>query len=351
MIQRNYREHLIPVGAEIKSALKQLDKLAADAILFVVDEEDKLIGSLTDGDVRRGLLRDLTLTSKVEEFIQPNPKYVFKNRTDINEIIQLRASNYRIIPVLNEKRVVINVINFRFFKSFLPVDAVIMAGGRGERLKPLTDTTPKPLLKIGDKPIIEHNIDRLSSFGIHNFWISIRYLGEQIQDHFKDGVAKHITTRYVKEDQPLGTIGAARLIDNFEHNYILITNSDILSNIDYEDFFLNFLQSGADLSVATIPYDVNIPYAVMETENGHVISLKEKPTYTYYSNGGIYLVKAELLNHIPEHTYYNATDFMELLITMNYKVHSYPLRGYWLDIGKHEDFSKAQTDINTIRFS
>jgi dTDP-glucose pyrophosphorylase/mRNA-degrading endonuclease RelE of RelBE toxin-antitoxin system len=350
MIQRNYKEHLIPLGVEIKTALKQLDKLAADAILFVVDDEQKLIGSLTDGDVRRGLLRDLTLTSKVEEFIQPNPKYVFKNHTDINEIIQLRTSNFRIIPVLNEQRVVINVINFRFFKSFLPIDVVIMAGGRGERLKPLTDTTPKPLLKIGDKPIIEHNIDRLSSYGIHNFWISVRYLGEQIQAYFKDGASKNITTHYIKEEQALGTIGAARQIDNFEHNYVLITNSDILSNIDYEDFFLNFLQSGADLSVATIPYDVNIPYAVMETENGHVVSLKEKPTYTYYSNGGIYLVKKDLLQHIPFNAHFNATDFMELLITKQYKVHSYPLRGYWLDIGKHEDFIKAQTDINTIRF-
>lgn len=350
MIQRNYREHLIPIGAEIKAALKQLDKLAADAILFVVDGEDKLVGSLTDGDVRRGLLRDLTLTSKVEEFIQPYPKYVFKNHTDINEIIKLRTSNYRIIPVLNEQRIVINVINFRFFKSFLPIDVVIMAGGRGERLKPLTDTTPKPLLKIGDKPIIEHNIDRLSSYGIHNFWISIRYLGEQIQEHLKDGATKNISARYIKEEQALGTIGAARQIDNFEHNYVLITNSDILSNIDYEDFFLHFLQSGADLSVATIPYDVNIPYAVMETENGYVVSLKEKPTYTYYSNGGIYLVKKDLLQYIPRNAQFNATDFMELLITKQYKVHSYPLRSYWLDIGKHEDFIKAQSDINTIRF-
>jgi dTDP-glucose pyrophosphorylase len=350
MIQRNYKEHLIPVGVEIKTALQQLDKLAADAILFVVDEENKLIGSLTDGDVRRGLLRNLSLTSKVEEFIQPNPKYVFKNHDDINEIIELRRGNFRIIPVLNELRVVINVINFRFFKSFLPIDALIMAGGRGERLKPLTDTTPKPLLKIGDKPIIEHNIDRLSSFGIYNFWLSIRYLGEQIQNQFKDGSTKNISTKYVLEDKPLGTIGAAGLIDSFEHNYILITNSDILSNIDYEDFFLNFLQSGADLSVVTIPYDVSIPYAVMETNNGHVVSLKEKPTYTYYSNGGIYLVKKKLLNLIPKGEHFNATDFMEKLICLNYKVNSYPLRGYWLDIGKHDDFIKAQNDIKTIRF-
>lgn len=350
MIQRNFKEHLIPLGVEIKTALKQLDKLAADAILFVVDEEYKLIGSLTDGDVRRGLLRDLTLASKVEEFIQPNPKYVFKNHTDINEIIQLRTSNFRIIPVLDEQRVVVNVINFRFFKSFLPIDALIMAGGRGERLKPLTDTTPKPLLKIGSKPIIEHNVDRLSSFGIHNFWLSIRYLGEQIQDHFKDGSEKNIKTKYVQEEQALGTIGAASLITDFEHQYVLITNSDILSNIDYEDYFLNFIQSGADLSVVTIPYDVSIPYAVMETNNGHVISLKEKPTYTYYSNGGIYLVKKDLLKLIPTGKHFNATDFMEKLISMNYKVHSYPLRGYWLDIGKPEDYAKAQQDINSIKF-
>lgn len=349
MIQRHYKEHLIPSGSNIKEALKQLDKLAADAILFVVSEELRLIGSLTDGDVRRGLLRGLELTNVVDDFIQPNPRYVRRHHDDIHAIINFRNGNFKIIPVLDDDNRIVNIINFRFLKSYLPVDAIIMAGGRGERLKPLTDQTPKPLLQVGDKPIIEHNIDRLSSFGIHNFHISVRYLGEQIEQYFGNGEQKNIHIEYVWEDAPLGTIGAARKITGLEHPYVLLTNSDILSTIDYEDFFLSFLEADADLSVVTIPYDVNIPYAVLETTNGHVMSFKEKPTYTYYSNGGIYLLKKEHLNLIPEGRAFNATDLMETLIKSGKTVHSYPLRGYWLDIGKHEDFNKAQQDIHSIK--
>jgi len=346
----NYKNHLILSNTTIKEALIKLDKLAKDAILFVVDEKDVLIGSLTDGDIRRGLIKGVTIAEEVTVVIQKKPRFVKKGESNIKKIIEYREGNYRIIPVLNNKNKVVNVINFRFLKSYLPIDAVIMAGGRGERLKPLTDNTPKPLLKIGDKPIIEHNIDRLIGYGIDDFWISVRYLGEQLEAYFKDGSQKNISTQYVWETEPLGTIGAASKINNFLHDYILVTNSDILTNLDYEDFFLTFLESEADMSVVTIPYDVKIPYAVLETTNSHVLSFKEKPTYTYYSNGGIYLMKKEVKDLIPNNEHFNATDLMELLINKGLKVHSYPLRGYWLDIGKPEDFKKAQEDIKHINF-
>lgn len=328
----------------------KLNELAKDAILFVVDSENRLIGSLTDGDIRRGLIKGIDIGHMVEVVIQPNPRFVRKGEPNIEKIIEYREGNYRIIPVLDKDNKIVNVINFRFFKSYLPIDAVIMAGGRGERLRPLTDSTPKPLLKIGDKPIIEHNIDRLISFGVDDFWISLRYLGEQLQEYFKDGTHKNIKTEYIWENKPLGTIGAISKVSNFEHDYILVTNSDILTNLDYEDFFLSFLESGADLSVVSIPYDVKIPYAVLETSNNHVLSFKEKPTFTYYSNGGIYLMKKEVLDLIPNNKFFNATDLMERLIENKLKVHSYPLRGYWLDIGKHEDFEQAQEDVKHIKF-
>jgi NDP-sugar pyrophosphorylase family protein len=191
---------------------------------------------------------------------------------------------------MNRKKVV-NVINFRLIKSYLPVDAIVMAGGRGERLKPLTDTTPKPMLKVGNHPILEHNLNRLISYGIDDFWITIKYLGNQIKEYFGNGDSKGVKINYVEEELPLGTIGAAKQAKGLEHETILLTNSDILTDINYEDFYLNFIQSGADFSVATIPYNVNVPYAVLETSNNHVVSFKEKPTYTYYSNGGIYLMK------------------------------------------------------------
>ncbi len=346
----NFKRHLISVQSTVKQALEKLDQLAADAILFVVDEEEKLIGSLTDGDVRRGLLKDLGVANRVEEFIQPNPKFIKIGEYDMEKIIAYRDANYRIIPVLDKDNVVVNVINFRFFRSYLPVDAVIMAGGRGQRLQPLTDTTPKPMLKVGDKPIIEYNIDRLALYGIDDFWISVKYLGEQIEEYFGQGEHKNVNIQYIRENEPLGTIGAISNIESFTNDYVIVLNSDLLTNLDYEDFFLDFLESGADFSVVSIPYDVSIPYAVLETSNRQVTSFIEKPTYTYYSNGGIYLMKKSMLESIPKNTFFNATDLMETLIGQGKQVNTYPLRGYWLDIGKHEDFKKAQEDIKHIKF-
>jgi dTDP-glucose pyrophosphorylase len=347
---RNFREHLILSGSSVKQALGLLNQLSQDAILFVVDDNDKLIGSLTDGDVRRGLLNDFNVESKIDEIIQPDPRYIRKGNYDIQKIIEYREEDYRVIPVLDENNVVVNVINFKYIKSYLPIDAVIMAGGKGQRLQPLTNLTPKPLLKVGDKPIMEHNLNRLAMFGIDDFWVSVKYLGKQIKDHFGDGKHKNINIQYVWENEPLGTIGAVSQISNFKHDYVLVTNSDLLTNIDYEYFFLEFVKQGADLAVLTIPYQVSIPYAVLETEKGEVKSLKEKPTYTYYSNGGIYLMKKEMLGYIPQNTFFNATDLMEELITKNKKIISFPFSGYWLDVGKHEDFEKAQNDINNIKF-
>ena len=347
---RSYKEHLILSGSTVKQALGVLNELSQDAILFVVDEKNKLIGSLTDGDVRRGLLNNFNLDTLIDEIIQPNPRFIRKGQYDIQKIIEYRDEDYRLIPVLDENDIVINVINFRYIKSYLPIDAVIMAGGRGQRLQPLTDATPKPLLKVGDKPIMEHNLNRLAMFGIDDFWVSVKYLGEQIEAYFGAGKQKNINIEYVWENKPLGTIGAVAQISNFKHDYVLVTNSDLLTNIDYEQFFLEFIKQGADLAVLTIPYQVAIPYAVLETEKGEVKSFKEKPTYTYYSNGGIYLMKREMLGYIPQNTFFNATDLMEELITKNKKIISFPFSRYWLDVGKHEDFEKAQNDINNIKF-
>jgi dTDP-glucose pyrophosphorylase len=347
---RDFKDHLILSGSHLKTALEQLDILASDAILFVVNKENQLLGSLTDGDIRRGLLKGIGLDTPIDDVIQPNPKFINKGEQDIEQIIQYREGNFRILPVLDKLHKVVNVINFRLMRSYLPIDALIMAGGRGQRLKPLTDTTPKPLLKVGDKPIMEHNVDRLSLYGIDDFWFSIKYLGEQIEDYFGDGSQKNINIQYVWEEEPLGTIGAISKIENFLHDYVLVSNSDLLTNLDYEQFFLDFIHQEADLAVVTIPYQVAIPYAVLETEQNKVISFKEKPTYTYYSNGGIYLMKKSMLQFVPKNTFFNATDLMEKIIAEGHKVVSYPLSGYWLDVGKHEDFEKAQKDMKQIKF-
>ncbi len=316
----------------------------------MVDNNNKLLGSLTDGDLRRGFIKGLAFEDHLSKFIQPNTKYIQHGKYNLREIIALRERFFNVFPVVNEQMQIINVVNFRHQKSYLPVDALIMGGGRGERLKPLTDTTPKPLLKVGGKPIIEYNIDRLNTYGIDDIWISVRYLGQQLVDYFKDGSEKALRINYVWEEGALGTAGALALVDNFIHDHILMMNSDLLTNIDFEDLYLFFLEQQADFVVACIPYQVNVPYAVMETQDKVVTGFKEKPTYTHYSNAGIYLMKRDLIDFIPKNQTFNATDLMNMLLLLGKKVVSYPLVGYWLDIGRHEDYEKAQLDIKQIKF-
>lgn len=346
----HFRDHLMFLDDTIGQALIRLDLLAKDAIIFIIDKEEKLIGSLTDGDVRRGLIKGKSTDDLVGTIIQESPKFITKGSNDINKLIEYREQNYRILPVIDNEFKVVSIINFRKFRSFLPIDAVIMAGGRGQRLQPLTDITPKPLLKVGNRPILEHNLDRLASYGISNIWITVRYLGKQIADYFGDGENKNIRIEYVWEDAPLGTIGSVSKINNFNSDYILVTNSDLLCNVDYEEFFLEFLRQEADLAVLTIPNNVSLPYAVLEINEEQVTSLKEKPTYTYFTNGGVYLMKRKVLELIPDNSFFNATDLIEELVNRKFKVFSFAFSGYWLDIGQHEDYKKAQKDILRFKF-
>lgn len=346
----NWKKHVIADDSSIKEALAQLDKLAEDALLFVVNKEGELIGSITDGDVRRGLIKGVSLDAAVLEVAQKNPKFIRKNETDIQKLIDFRNKKLKVIPILNDQNnQIVDVINFRLKKSLLPIDTVIMAGGKGMRLRPLTDTVPKPLLVVGEKPIIEHTIDRLAYYGIENIWISVNYLSEQLEDFVRDK-PKDLEIEFVKESFPMGTIGSVTLIDNFKNDNVLICNSDLLTNLDYEVFFLDFLDFEADLSVVSIPYNVEVPYAVLEVENGILADFKEKPTYTYFSNGGIYLMKREILDFIPKNADFSATDLMNKLIEKGLKVRAYPHHGYWLDIGKHDDFQRAQQDVKLFNF-
>lgn len=347
----HYENRLIHKSSTILDALAVLNGIAQEPIAFIVGDNKELLGSLTDGDIRRGILKGLELKDCVYELVQPNPVFISKGNYNIKDIIEYKSKNIMVLPIVDNNNRIINIISLRQLRSYLPIDAVIMAGGRGERLRPLTDTVPKPMLKIGDKPILEHNIKRLQEYGVDDFWITINYKGEIIRDYFGNGEEMNINIEYIKEDQPLGTIGSVSKISGFKHENVLIMNSDILTNLDYEHFFLDFISENADLSIVSIPYKVLVPYAVLESNERSITGFSEKPTYTYYSNGGIYLVKKKLLeDYIPQGTFFNATDFMEKLVDAGCKVISYHLSGYWLDIGKHDDYSKAQEDIKNIRF-
>lgn len=347
----SFREHLILKNHTVRDAFIRLDKLASDAILFVVDEKDTLHGSLTDGDLRRGFIRGLGFENSITDFIQPNPKFIYDKEFNQEKLKEFKDNLIKIIPIINQDKKIVDVLNFRFRTTLLPLDAVLMAGGEGKRLRPLTENTPKPLLKVGNKPIIEHNIDRLVNVGIENIYLSINYLGNQLEAYFGDGSSKNIKIDYLKEQKPLGTIGSVLLVKEFKYDDILVMNSDLLTNIDFADFYKTFKDSEADMAVAATSYHVDIPYAVLETdENQKVKTLKEKPRYTYFSNAGIYIIKKKILEMIPKNEFYDITDLMEKVIEMDHKLITYPINGYWLDIGKHEDFNKAQEDIKHIKF-
>ena len=345
-----FKKHIISGKENVRAALAKLDQLAADAILFVADEDNKLIGSLTDGDLRRGFIRGLGFEDSILNFIQPDPSFIVEDEYSLEILEEYKRRNFKIIPILNQFHQIVNVLNFRIQSTIIPAEALIMAGGEGKRLMPLTERMPKPLLKIGGKPIIEYNIDRLIDVGVRKIFMSINYLGEQLEDYFKDGSDKGIHIVYVRENKPLGTIGAIHLCNDFVYDDIIVMNGDLLTNIDFADFFKTYKNSGADMAVAATSYHVDVPYAVLETdEHQKVKSLKEKPRYTYYSNAGIYIINKKLLSMIPEGQFFNMTNLMDKVIEMDHKLVTFPINGYWLDIGKHEDFKKAQEDIKHLK--
>ena len=348
MQQDTVSQHIISQSDNIRNALILLDKLSTDAILFVVDDNNHLSGSLTDGDIRRGFIKGLGFNDSLTSYMQQKPVYLMENKYSLEDLESLRK--FKIIPILNVNNEIVDIINFRLKRTILPIDVVIMAGGKGQRLMPLTANTPKPLLKIGDKPIIEYNIDQLIKVGVKGITLSVNYLSDQIIHYFGNGEDKGITIDYIIEDKPLGTIGSILLKQSFQHEDVLVMNSDLLTNIDFADFYKTFKETDADIAVAAVSYKVKVPYGVLETNNENiVVSLKEKPSYTYFSNAGIYLIKKEILSMIPRNSFFNITDLMERVIDMKYKLVTYPLNCYWLDIGKHEDFKKAQEDIKHIK--
>ena len=339
----------ININSTVIDVLRKIDSLPSIQTVFVVDDNNKVVGTITDGDIRRGLINGLTTRSPLDSFIFRDFNYLETGKNNFDKIKVLRDKKLKAVPLLTKEGRLIKVINFTKVKSILPVDAVIMAGGIGARLKPLTNNTPKPLLKIGGKEIISYNFDRLLQYGINQQYVAVNYLADQIIDYCEN-YDEDINFTIIKETNFLGTAGALSLIDDFLNDTILLMNSDILTNIDYEDFYKSFIEKDADILVASVPYQVNLPYAIFDEKDNIVNSFKEKPSYTYYANAGIYLIKKDLIDIIPENQVYNATDLMEDTIKSGKKVIHYPIRQYWLDIGKHDDFEKAQKDIAHINW-
>lgn len=335
---------LISENSTILDVLKKIDKMSSfgTRILFVKDYKGVIKGSISDGDCRRGLIKGKSLNSLAKEIMNVNFTFVRKQEYNVEIINKIRTLGLKYVPELNDDGTLYAVRDFTDGKSYIPVDAVLMAGGKGERLRPLTLDTPKPLLKVADKPIIDYNIENLIHYGVEHINVTVNYLAEQIENHFKEPINGQ-QIKCVREGKFLGTIGSLEIIDDWHNDTILLMNSDLFTNIDFESFYIHFKKHNADMSVAAVPYNIYIPYGIFEIENTREIKgVKEKPSFYYYANAGIYLIKRELLSLIPKDTFYNATDFMDKLIELAKKVIRFPIAGYWIDIGKPEDFKNVQ---------
>jgi dTDP-glucose pyrophosphorylase len=340
---------LILYTASVLTALRRLENNSSISTLLVIDENKRLLGTLTDGDIRRYLINGGQLEQSILDVAHKNYRYIRENEGNLfSELKVYKESGIKIIPIIDCNNQIVDVLDLIHFRSKLPIDAVLMAGGKGERLRPLTEKTPKPLVKVGDKCIIDYNIDRLIDFGVKHLNVTVNYLAEQIESHFAEP-RKGVRVYTYREPKFLGTIGSIRFIDRFYNDTVLVMNSDLFTNIDYEDFYLHFQNHDAEMSVAAVPYNVSIPYGVLDLDGRNIKGLLEKPKYVYYANAGIYLIKKRVLSEIPENIFFNATDLIEKLIFQNKKVIRYPLNGTWIDIGQYADLQKAQNLANHLK--
>ncbi len=343
-------QHIINEDRSVLDALHSINSLKSNETLtlFVTDKDNVIIGSLTDGDIRRSLTTNGTLATKVGNIAHRNFIYLMHGDYDLKIINSARNKGIELLPVLDRQHRIVDLVNLKKQKSFLPIDAVLMAGGKGERLRPLTDKTPKPLIKVGDKAIIDYNVERLISYGLKNIHVTINYLGEQLEEHFSSPI-NGVKVETVREPNYLGTMGSIQFVKEFHNDTILVMNSDLFTNIDYEDFYLHFKEHNADMSVAAIPYNVNIPLGIFDLDGRDIKGVKEKPSYHYYANAGIYLIKKDVLKHIPQNEFFNATDLIEELVKQNMKVIRFPITGYWIDIGQHSELAKANELVKHLK--
>lgn len=347
-----HKDLIIQKNISARDALNIINNSALPRItLFVVDEKNSILGTLAEGDIRRGLLNELPLTENVTAFMNKSFTFFTKNGDDFNAFEKCKKNSIRFVPVLSEDKKILDIIDTSLLNAMIPAKAVLMAGGKGERLKPFTDKIPKPLLKVGTRAIIDYNILNLKNCGITNFNFTVKHMADQITSHIRSVFPEISSPNFIHEEEPRGTAGSLSEINANDSNYIILMNSDLLTNINFSDMYKKLIDSDADLVMATVPYYVDVPYAVINVDESDKINgLSEKPRYTYYSNAGIYIFKKSVLDFIPKTGKYDATDLVNDLIAKGKKVISFPIIGYWLDIGRTEDFMKAQHDINYINF-
>ncbi|MBN1517175.1 nucleotidyltransferase family protein [Candidatus Sumerlaeota bacterium] len=334
--------------ASIQDAIQVIDQNRM-GIALIIDENGKLVGTITDGDIRRALLKKISLDEPAMRLLPEKPE---RYRTPLTahqdashgDLINLMHEKVvRQIPLLDDDGRVVDLVSMDDLMpdQALPMQAVVMAGGFGKRLQPLTDETPKPMLHVGEKPIMEHIINQLRESGIEKVNVTTHFQPEKIIDHFGNGEKFGVEIDYVSEDSPLGTAGALSLMEKPDAP-LLVINGDILTRVDFRALRKFHHKQKADLTVGVRQYDLQIPYGVVQTQGSQVVDLKEKPSYTFFVNAGIYLLEPSTHAYIPQNKQFDMTDLILALLADNRKVASFPIIEYWLDIGKPDDYKRAQ---------
>jgi dTDP-glucose pyrophosphorylase/CBS domain-containing protein len=341
----------------IRQAIACIDR-NEKGIALVTDETRRLLGTITDGDVRRAMLAGQSLDTPVSNVLahkvhSPYPQPVTAP-VDIEPVVLLHLMQERVVrqvPLLDAQHCVAGLITFDELlpNQTLPLQAVIMAGGFGTRLRPLTDHIPKPMLPVGDRPLIERIIDQFRESGIRRINITTNYLADKIVEHFGDGHGFGVEVSYVDEGRPLGTAGALGLME-MPQLPLLVINGDILTQVDFRAMLSYHQEHQAMLTVAVRKYELNVPYGVVENEGPFVQRLVEKPVFSFFVNAGIYLLEPAAHQYIPGGQHFNMTDLIQRLLDEGQPVASFPIHEYWLDIGQHTDYERAQADIKEGKF-
>ena len=337
---------LLPPDTSIIEALERLVD-SQQQIILVVDEGHKLLGTVVDGDVRRGILRKISLESPIADIMKRTPATVTSetNREAALALMEERGIHH--IPVLDGDGRVIGLESLSELLRKPQRDnwVVLMAGGEGNRLKPLTDDTPKPLLKIGDRPLLEMIVISFVNQGFRKIFIAVNYKAEMFDDHFGDGSHLGVTIEYLREDKPLGTAGALSLLPERPNAPIVVMNGDVMTSVNFGQLLSFHEEHRATATMCVREYDFEVPYGVADLEGEVLTGVSEKPVHSFFVNAGIYLLSPEALDFIPKDERYDMTALYQDLITLDKPTIAFPLREYWLDVGRVADLEQAQRDF------
>ena len=344
-----WQKVVIESSVSIKDALKVIDKEALRAALVV--DNDKLIGMVTDGDVRRGILQGIELSAPVSQIMNTNPISANASLSSHDLKALMQSRKILSLPLVDDEG---KLVGLKTLYDTLMVEkrenpVFIMAGGFGTRLKPLTNDCPKPMLKVGGKPMLETLINNFKNHGFYKLYISTHYLPEVIMNYFGDGSEFDIEITYVHEKKPLGTGGALSLLpDTLSKEPLIMINGDILTNVDFGKVLDFHIKQSSDATMCVRDYEIKVPFGVIEGEGHEITGMVEKPTYRYFVNAGIYVISHNIINSLPKNQHLDMPSLFEIKQKEGLKTLKFPIHEYWLDVGRHDDFKKAQIDIHEL---